>query len=654
MHPRLALVSLGLLSWQPLLSAPAQERPAAGDDRAGLADRVVVLESPELARQGLVEGILRFAGGSAHEPADGRGATELLRRVLVAPDGALATVPGVPGTLVVLTAGPTRFELRFRCPDDTLDQVLDVLALHLREPQYDGEDLGAARTALEAELRRALDAQAAQPSAGAARAILKHVLGSESAWVPQLWPPDRPDVDLEAVRAQHARLLVGANLSVAVAGSAALGDVQQRVLDALADLPAGEPLPPGPAPRAADRARARVLILDRPGAARVELRVAKGLHTGADAAVLELWFASLSQRGSDDAPLRAARRVVQGLRFDPVPADALPAPAAWVGGGATSLEDARLGVELLLGVLSSVAERELLGEALANARRMQASRREAGARTTLSRALDALDSPGGAGEPGDAEVAATVQAFLEEREPWIVAVGPADRLEEALAEFGDCEVVRRLDGPGEAQAAGAVRARLLEAMGGRERLARLAGVSLVGEALQEGLTTPTRVRILRDLEGGRLLLDSRNGELASTIVLRPDRGWMRTRERLVQLSGDQHALFLLREQRQLFAVLRALAVDEDLRVDLDDAGRLLVGPPDELLCWIELDEDGAPLRLGYDESTGARTYRYGDWRETGGLRWPAKVRGLENGSLFEWLEFDPDTAIDAAVFEYGD
>lgn len=647
----------------------AQERPAgwAGppppprvSELAGGA-KLVRLESRELEAVGRIAARLVFRAGSVNEPDDRAGLCELLVRALVAGGSvtqgpeSLSTWLAAHGARLEATAGPETIEIAFEAGAADFDDLLGRVVTLLTSPAYPEKALSEAR----AELVAALAQRERDLGAAADDLTQRLALGSETAW------SRRPTGEsLAAVRRMdllgfHRAWIGQSILTVGVAAGRGEEELAARVERALSRLQRGAaPLAPK-APRFVPSGVLPVWIIDAPDAERVELRVATPVPIDTESArAIELWMRGLNQRGGDDAALRSAQRRVQALRFGTLSVRRTLEPAGWTAAGSAPVDQAVDACEALYDALSgnprrSVSpenvlrvQRELeveLGtvERLAIATRDVAAGLDVRARAAHLEELRAVSV---------AEVERAVHTRLTQRPPVVVVVGPARQLYARLALLGPVSVHNALQEPRGSPEGLELRARMLDALGGAQRWARLVGTRVEGEMRSLGSLRPTPAARARDLVRRLVRWDRDENSVMSTSVATPTGGWLRTMRSVYDLPAARHARLVRREDRALDQVLHDLAVDPGFEVRLGFEGRLDVFEGDVRHCWITIDDAGLPSILGYDGDEPGRT-AYSDWREEQGYRWPASVVDETETTHYRWTRFTPRFELEQRDFD---
>jgi hypothetical protein len=252
-----------------------------------------------------------------------------------------------------------------------------------------------------------------------------------------------------------------------------------------------------------------------------------------------------------------------------------------------------------------------------------------------------------AGEAGGA-----VRKRLTAAKMVAVAVGPADQIEKQLRRVAE---VRRISTrPGVVASSAEALAeieRLLSATGGRERWAKLRSVEFETVFQTEGFTIPTHQWYVLDEPWVRI--DHRLQGRKNLVVLTPEEIWQNDAVSVERLGYHEHSSLLLAHQRWLPRVLHELAREgSTLGAELGAGGRLAISDDRGPLCWIELGEDGRPLRLGWD-GIDAETFEYVAWAETEGYAYPSTFLRKSLASTVEVTSFTPNVPIDPELFDFA-
>jgi hypothetical protein len=236
-----------------------------------------------------------------------------------------------------------------------------------------------------------------------------------------------------------------------------------------------------------------------------------------------------------------------------------------------------------------------------------------------------------------------------------VALGPARDVREAAGAGLQLEVFRSEARPRGTPEGLALAERMLTALGGAERWAQLSSVYTTGQAHVDGLPEPVGLRIWRDLDGRRLRLEQHVGGQRSVQVVTRESGWTRNQGSFSDLQDVLHERVVQREERQLFQLLYDLAIRRGVTVRQAETEQ---GAPErlelmrrrELLCWIELDAEDRPARLGYEGLDGEALYVFEEWTSHEGYPYPARVTQPHSSAAFEWDGFVPGPALEEDLF----
>jgi hypothetical protein len=236
----------------------------------------------------------------------------------------------------------------------------------------------------------------------------------------------------------------------------------------------------------------------------------------------------------------------------------------------------------------------------------------------------------------------------------VFATGDVEKLAAAFA--GDCDVLildttRRVGSTPEGLA---LAAKLFDAMGGRERWAKLATIATEGDAsLRTGEKIQTRQ--VRDLVGLRLWQEQTRAGSVEVTVLDPSVATTVRGNNVIKQPGDAHARLLRRSSCHLYQLLHDLALGAGRGVRVGDDGMLEVLAPEGLLCWIALDPTGRPERLGWpaDASGDGAMFRYSDWKDFDGFPYPSTIEQPESGVRNTTATLTVGLPLDEKLFRRG-
>jgi predicted Zn-dependent peptidase len=621
------------------------------------------MQAGELAPEKRVEGLFLFRVGSVHEPAGRTGLIEMLALALrsggsVVYDGrTLDTWMQRHGVTLDIASGACGVELAFTCPEAKLGEMLERIGNLLRAPAYTPAAVDAARQ----KVLERLDREQADPAALAERALREAAFGPACAWARCASASEVREVTKSEILGFHRAHMGPGNLWVGLAVGGDAAAPRATLEKMLATLPrADEPIEPSP-PEFQSGAGSTIVLLDVPGVEQAELRVAfPSPADPSEAAALGVWIRALEREEGFDASVEVARKLCGGLSFQELAPVRRLQPLGWAAGGRAPTEQVPEAAAALIAAFSNDVKRSVPPEKIqpsgASAQTPRTPR-EALAERVRDAAFDIsveqrMDQADAAARLTPDQIQTAVRSRLPVRPPVVVVVGPAHGLVDRLEELGSVFV-----SSGVAEARGtpeglALRARLLEAMGGAEAWARMGGVSLSGTISSRGAQRTQKVRLWRDLLGRRLRLEHAPGGTPTTIVVTPVAGWSQAIASVYDLPREQWQSTLFAERRQLVRVLHDLASDPRLEVRRGVNGRIEVLDGEEFLCWIELDSLDRPARLGYDEPNGEQAlYEYKGWIEEQGMSWPMEVLQPKDGTIHQWKSVKPAPWLESTLFE---
>ncbi len=401
----------------------------------------------------LVDGTLLFPGGRADEEADLAGVTELLADVLREGgsertggrelddwlDGHAATIDCV--------ATPEALRLDFSCVSSDLGNVLVLIGELLRQPAYPEAELERSRARLATQLAR----RSGDPAWVADLWLDRVTAGAGSLLARRPTPESVERVTRLDLLRHHRRLIGPARLVVGVTGDVEPAALAAQLDTQLRGLPPAAPLTRREPQVLRRPSRTTIHLVDRPGLAQCELRLAspgtRRLHR--DDGALRLWSAAVGAEGAANrmmVRLRAELGLVYGGRLAHAPGwghagrvlgacstrvEAVPdAVAAWlevVRESLPPLPEEELGSVrrrlLNAGVFEVDSPLEVLGRALA----LEFHGYPPDHWTREAEQLRGL---------GPREVSEAVQRHVDPQRLTLVVVGPAEELAPRLEPYG--------------------------------------------------------------------------------------------------------------------------------------------------------------------------------------------------------------------------
>lgn len=418
--------------------------------------RVMVLEDHRLPQVDI--GLAVRRGGANEAPAEAGVASflaDLMERGAGERDAlALArTVDGL-GASFGASAGWDAMEVDVSGLSRDLDVLFAVLADLVLRPTLAAEEADKIRAETLAALERAKD----HPQTLAGWNFSRALYGDHRFGLPMSGTPETvAALDADAARAFHAQIFVPGNAILYASGDVDAADFAQRAQAAFGDWQAAPVPAPGAAPPAPAPPARRVVIVDRPDLGQVQLALG---HDGIQRDDPERIAASLMNStlggGGFSSRLMTVIREREGLAYGVGSGFSLRrVPGPFAVSTATRVAEARRAVDLILAELRGIQERPVTPEELTHAQTYAAGRFALGLETSgaLLASLVDLDVHGLPSDSLDtyrARVAAVTpedalrvaRRLIHPERVAIVAVGPAEVLEPALADLGPVEVVQ--------------------------------------------------------------------------------------------------------------------------------------------------------------------------------------------------------------------
>ncbi len=624
----------------------------------------------------LVEGRVIVRAGSVHEPADLAGLTDLLADVLRRGGSESLAGPDLDlwldahGAELDVEADRETLTVTWRCLAEDAGALWDIVGDLLAHPAYPEADVAGGK----ARLLTAIARRADDPEELARIAADRIAYGADSPWsrVPEVETVER--IDREALLAFHRAHVGRDRLLVGLVGDLDLDAATEDARAALEPLPLLGPPEEVPPPAFLQPARTTVYVLDRPGVPQTELRIiAPGTRRlDPDAPALSVWSFAIGLGGFGNRMVQRVR-VELGLAYT-VGATFIPGWSrsgrfeAWCGTRNEAVAEA-LGamLDVLRGGLEpmSEAERAAVRRRMENLRVFRADRPEKVLEDALLLARhgyppDHRDHYDRAVRETTAEeAAAAARRHLDLDRLIVLAVGPADAIEPALAPFGE---VRRLeDGASSARAeqeparADGLAERILAAVGGREawRSVRFLEFQQHLEVTRPEGGPTLDAHTWLDLAGPRMRVVQGGAGGDVVFLVTPERVGVRRDEQWTEFQGPARSLMQLRARRDLHRLLRLLARGELARFEPAPDGSLSIETEDGVACRLVLDEESRPAQLVVVEDGREVRFRFSNWMPVGGLLVPGRIEKEDEREAWvrEVTEARAPAVLDDALFE---
>lgn len=263
----------------------------------------------------LVTVILALPSGTAADPPGREGTAGMVARLLDAGTtdlngGDIRRELGILGAALSVSASPDLLRVALRTPAENLEAALDLMARVVAAPAFPEDALEAAREAVLASLEDQLSrAGALADRFYLAEAYADHPYGRSPS------PASIRSLTRDDLLGWHGTLVRPAGAAFVVAGDVT-PDAAVRALEAAFSVwPAGA-APPATTPRASNRANPEVVIIDRPGRVRSEVRLGHLLPRGTDPDWPALLVAARILGGGPDSRLDRRLRAESNVTAD--------------------------------------------------------------------------------------------------------------------------------------------------------------------------------------------------------------------------------------------------------------------------------------------------------------------------------------------------
>ena len=418
--------------------------------------RVMVYEDHGLPQVDLGLAVRR---GGAVEPPSEAGTASFLASLMERGAGgrdALALAKAVDGlgASFGVGAGWDSVEASVSGLSRDLDALFGVLADLVLRPNLAPDEAEKLRSQTLAALERAKD----QPATLASWNFAKALYGEHRFGLPLSGTPESvATLDAEKARAFHARVFVPANAILYAAGDVDPKDFVERAKAAFGDWATGPVPAPGPLPASPAPAARKVVIVDRPDLGQVQIRVGHdGMRREDPERIGIALMNSTLGAGGFSSRLMTVIREREGLAYGVRSGFSLRrAPGPFQVGTATRVAQARRTIDFILAELEGIQANPPTAEELAHAKTYAAGGFALGLETSTAILgslvdLDLYGLPRDGLDTYRARVAAVTsedaaraaKTRLAPGRAAIVAVGPAEALQEALAGLGPIEVVQ--------------------------------------------------------------------------------------------------------------------------------------------------------------------------------------------------------------------
>lgn len=643
---------------------PVYTPPTLTDSPLECGARLLFIEDHELP---LVEGMLRFHGGSIHEDAERAGLTRILADALREggseqnDGGTLDSWLDAHAAEINVEATLDSIEVAFTCLAEDVEPLFRRLGQLLKSPAYPKDVVARARKRLQTEFERRADDTGAL--ADLATALVAY--GEDSPYARAITETSVNACKRTDLLTFHRAHIGPDRLVIGVTGDIVQAELVRILNETLAELTPVGPLPDVASPAFIQPSQTRVYVVDRPGVTQSEIRItAPGTRrSDPDYAPLFLWSHAFGIGGMTN-------RMVVKVRTE--------LGLAYTVGGFFGPEWNRSGrfhafcgtrndavgesIDAMIEVLSSGLEpvsEELLDAVRARVENSDVFNVDSPSKV-LRRAVDLAFH----GYPADfwqqhasrlhktspTDLSQAAGRRLNPERLVIVVVGPADEIVPHLESFGqlmlydpDGRTSPEIELPTEVLA-------MFDAIGSRDLWSRLAGWEADITILRAGQEIPTRQ--WRDLGSPRYRADFQVDGVTMTQVLDGDAGWKVTALGRVDLTPEQIAPLKRNEQRSLWYLVTALAKGRGFNaVDVDEEGQIRIQVDATLSAHIELGPDQRPQKIRFTEDGVSKILTYGEWSLQEGYSYPTLATEPAKATRWKITRFKPLTAFDPGVLE---
>jgi len=560
-----------------------------------------------------------------------------------------------------------------------VETAFEILADIVRHPIFAEEEIERQRQQLLSGLR----VQANDPSYLASAAIERAIFGGH----PYGHPPEGtldslPRLTREDLVAFHRAVYQPNNAILAIAGDISAADAFAKAERYFGDWPRGEVRAAALEPPAPTRGR-KVLILDKPDAVQTEIRVGKVGIARRDPDYFALQVLNALLASGSGSRLWDVLRRERGLTYGVSSRlEARQQPGSLAIATFTRTEKTAETLQLILTELERIARERVTEDELRKAKNFLAGVFQLRLETPESLATIVLDAVNYGFDYAylnayrDRLLSVTAEQVQEVARKYyrpddlaIVLVGNASAFEKEIAQLGAIERLAYTDvdftrpdlkrekpaavaaTPEAIARAREILAEVVRAVGGREALARIRDVSIVGEAT---VSTP-----FGEFKGeqhlfvrlpDRLRTEIRMPQMTIVQVLDGDSGWVRTPMGTQDVPAPLVKELRAALRRLFFSLLRA---EEQEGIAVSYLGSETVeGKPADVLQYAEGEHvfklyveaaSRLPLKLSYqgtDPFSGTRAEfeeLYMDYREVAGVRYPFRTLTRQGGKRFAEL-----------------
>lgn len=647
----------------PTLAPHAPERPERTELECGTT--LLTLPDPRLP---LVDGVMLLRGGTALDPQGKTGLVELL--VASLRDSGTEALPGpeldrwlsARGATLEFSADPEAVRIEFSCLAEDALELLAIVGDLLEHPQFSEDSIARAKSLMISAFERERD----DTSRLADRMLLRAAFGPDSPFARARNVDELKALGREDLAKFHESTFGADRALVGVTGAIDASEWKLAVQAAFDEWKATAEPEAAISPAFLQPRQRVVQVVDRPGITQSELRLTapgvRRLH--ADYPALILWSHAVGIGGASNR-MMVEVRTERGLAYT-VGAYYRAGWSkagwfeAWCGTRNESLSSA---LQAVLDVLQRsrtplpVEELEAVRKRVLNSRLFEIDTPlellehdlliefygyPNDFREQLEEKLRTLDAE---------EISAAVARHLDLERLIIVAVGPAETIEEELSAFGE---LIQLNAQGESRELELLPevAALLEKMGGEERWKKLTNLHREGV-----MTIPTSagpVEVPREnwqtMTPNQSRTDVLLGGAQTSIVLTPESCFSLSEGGLEDLPADQCRVRRAKSDGNIYRLLHLLARREGLEVSVDSTGRLHVDLDSGLNCALQLGPRGFPSLLETEFEGSTESWEFLEWAEQDGYFWFRRARERNLGTEVRNSSFQPNSELAADLF----
>lgn len=196
-------------------------------------------------------------------------------------------------------------------------------------------------------------------------------------------------------------------------------------------------------------------------------------------------------------------------------------------------------------------------------------------------------------------------------------------------------------------------AKMLKALGGRERWARLESLYILAVHTEKAIPKPYKSEIWRNLSAAQFKVVQGNEDFRNERYVDCNKGWLIRRGETTPLPENQLADLLRWDKHLFYKTIRKIALASgNIALKIDEKNRLAVYEDGKFLAAMEFDADNRPFKyyVPNADGTGESLTIYSKWGRSDGYVHPIVSEPQPSDAVYRTDEWKPSSKPSSVKF----